>query len=339
MIKKKRKTLIIAEAGVNHNGEIKIAKKLIDLASQAGADYIKFQSFKTENLVTKNAMKAKYQIRNNNKSNQSQFKMLKKLELSRKDHIQLIDYCKKRKIKFLSSVFDIESFDLLNALNQKIIKIPSSEINNIPLLRYISKFNKKLIVSTGMSSLLDIKKNIKILTKNIINIRNISVLHCISSYPTLDSEVNLKVISTLKKAFKCRIGYSDHTEGIEIPIAAVALGAEIIEKHFTLNKHLSGPDHRISLDANEFKTMVNYIRNIEKALGSSKKVPMKSEMKNYDFIRKSIVAKKIIKKGDIFSEKNLTVKRPGNGISPLNWDKLIGKKSEINYKPDMLIKW
>ena len=222
MIKKKKKTLIIAEAGVNHNGEIKIAKKLIDLASQTGADYIKFQTFKTENLVTKNAMKAKYQIRNSNKSDRSQFKMLKKLELSRKDHIQLIDYCKKRKIKFLSSVFDIESFDLLNALNQKIIKIPSSEINNIPLLRYISKFKKKLIVSTGMSSLLDIKKNIKILTKNIINIKDISILHCISSYPTLDSDVNLKVMSTLKKAFKCRIGYSDHTKGIEIPIAAVA---------------------------------------------------------------------------------------------------------------------
>ena len=339
MINKKKKTLIIAEAGVNHNGEIKIAKKLIDLASQAGADYIKFQSFKTENLVTKNAMKAKYQIRNNNKSDRSQFKMLKKLELSRKDHIQLINYCKKRKIKFLSSVFDIESFNLLNDLNQKIIKIPSSEINNIPLLRYISKFKKKLIVSTGMSSLLDIKKNIKILTKNIINISDISVLHCISSYPTLDSDVNLKVMSTLKKAFKCRIGYSDHTEGIEIPIAAVALGAEIIEKHFTLSKHLSGPDHKVSLDSNEFKTMVHYIRNVEKALGSNKKAPMKSEMKNYDFIRKSIVAKRIIKKGDIFSEKNLTVKRPGNGISPLNWDKLIGKKSEINYKPDMLIKW
>ena len=337
-MKKINKITIIAEAGVNHNGRLDLALKLIDAAKDCGADAIKFQIYKTKNIIIKNASKANYQKKTTD-INVSQYEMLKKLELSDAQHLKIKKHCEIKKINYMSSVFDIESFDLLNALNQKIIKIPSSEINNIPLLRYISQFKKKLIVSTGMSSLLDIKKNIKILTKNIINIRDISILHCISSYPTLDSDVNLKVMSTLKKAFKCRIGYSDHTEGIEIPIAAVALGAEIIEKHFTLSKHLSGPDHKVSLDSNEFKTMVHYIRNVEKALGSNKKAPMKSEMKNYDFIRKSIVAKRIIKKGDIFSEKNLTVKRPGNGISPLNWDKLIGKKSEINYKPDMLIKW
>lgn len=331
------KTIIIAEAGVNHNGSIKIARDLIDVACDAGADYVKFQTFKAESLSTVHAEKANYQKKLTAKG-ESQFTMLKKLELSLKDHKSLIDYSKRKNIKFLSTAFDIDSIDLLNDFDIPFFKIPSGEITNLPLLRHIGKIGKPVILSTGMSTMDEIISSVNILINSGISRSHLTVLHCNTEYPTPLEDVNLNAMLTIKNKLNLNVGYSDHTLGIEVPIAAVAMGAAVIEKHFTLDRRMPGPDHKASLEPNELKKMITNIRNIEKALGSKYKNPSKSEKKNILIARKSIVAKKEILKGEIFSENNLTTKRPGDGISPMSWDFIIGKKSTRNYKADELIK-
>lgn len=331
-----KKVYIIAEAGVNHNGSIDLAKKMIEVAAQCGADAVKFQSFKTENLVTETATKANYQI-NSASVNETQFQMLNKLELDTKAHHILLEHCNNCKIEFLSSPFDLYSIDLLNSLGLRIFKIPSGEITNLPFLRKIANLNKKVILSTGMSNLAEIEFALNNLTSNGTSLKNISVLHCNSEYPTPITDVNLNAMITIKQAFKVEVGYSDHTLGIEVPIAAVALGAKIIEKHFTLDKKMVGPDHKASLDIIELKSMITSIRKIELALGTGIKKPSKSELKNKSIARKSIVAASDINKGEYFTEFNLTVKRPGTGLSPILWDQIIGKTSNMNYKKDSLI--
>ena len=333
----KKKIIIIGEAGVNHNGNVKKAKQLIDIASKAGVDIIKFQTFSTERLVTKFAKKATYQ-KNIKNPQQSQYRMLKALELSRNDHYVLKKYCKKKKIEFLSTAFDNESVLFLNKLKIKRFKIPSGEITNIPYLKYIGKFNKPIIMSTGMSTLLDIKKALNILFKAGAKKKYITLLHCNTEYPTPKKNVNLKAMLTLKNYFGLKIGYSDHTLGIEIPIAAAALGAKVIEKHFTFNRNQVGPDHKTSLEPKELETMVKSIRNVEEALGNGIKKPSKKELQNMSAVRKSIVALKNIKKGEKFSENNLTLKRPGNGISPIKFYKIIGKNAKKSFLKDELIK-
>ena len=330
-------TIIIAEAGVNHNGNIETAKKLIDAAAGAGADYVKFQSFKTENIISKSAPKANYQKQNTN-NKESQFEMIKKLELDINNHKELISHCKKRNIKFLSSAFDFDSIDLLKELGINLWKIPSGEITNLPYLRKIGSMQQEIIMSTGMANLSEIEIALDILEQAGTNRSKITVLHCNTEYPTPMQDVNLKAMITIKEAFKIKIGYSDHTIGIEIPVAAVALGAEIIEKHFTLDKTMDGPDHKASLEPDELKAMVTAIRNIEKAMGSGVKKVSHSEEKNKSIVRRSIVAKKKIKKNDIFDESNITIKRPGIGLSPMFWDKILGKKSKFNFEPDELIR-
>ena len=311
------KVFIIAEAGVNHNGSIELAKKLIDRAAEAGADAVKFQSFKAKNLVTKTAKKAEYQETTTGIA-ENQFQMIKKLELDYEKHGELMNYCQEKGIMFLSSPFDLESIDLLHKLELEIFKIPSGEITNLPYLRKIGKLKKKVILSTGMSTLGDIEQALEILREN--GTDDITVLHCNTEYPTPMKDVNLNAMKTIRDAFKVEVGYSDHTLGIEIPIAAVALGATIIEKHFTLDKTMEGPDHRASLEPNELKAMVTAIRNIENAMGDGVKKLTESESKNIKIARKSIVASQNIKKGEVFTEENLTVKRPGDGISPMIWD-------------------
>lgn len=328
------RVFIIAEAGVNHNGSLELAKKLIDVASKAGADAVKFQSFKAENLVTKKAEKAEYQIKNMN-SEESQFQMIKNLELDYKDHNLLKTYAESKNIMFLSSPFDLESIELLNNLGMEIYKIPSGEITNIPYLRKIGSLKKKVILSTGMATLGEIENAINILQDN--GTDDITVLHCNTEYPTTMENVNLTAMNTIKKAFKVDIGYSDHTLGIEVPIAAVALGARVIEKHFTLDKNMIGPDHKASLEPSELSDMVKAIRNIEVALGNGIKAPTESEIKNKDVARKSIVAKRYIKKGETFTVDNLNIKRPGNGISPLFWDYILGKTAKKDFNEDELI--
>ena len=332
----KNKVQIIAEIGVNHNGDINLAKKLIDEAKNAGADSVKFQTFKAERLVTKKLKKANYQNLND-KRDESQYSMLKRLELTLDMHKEIISYCKKRKIEFLSSGFDIESLDLLSDLGQKKFKIPSGEITNLPYLKHIAKIANSIILSTGMSNLNEIRDAIDILEKNGAIRKKITILHCTSEYPAPFNEVNLLSMNTIKKEFDVSIGYSDHTKNIEVAIAAVALGANIIEKHFTLKKELPGPDHRASLEPNEFKNMVDAIRNIETAMGLSNKEPTKSENKNKLLIRKSIVAKKTIKLGEILSISNVTIKRPGTGISPMQWNKILGRKAIRKFIKDELI--
>lgn len=327
---------IIAEAGVNHNGNIELAKRMIEVAAQSGVDAVKFQSFKAENLVTSFAAKADYQKINVLKE-ETQFQMLKKLELDVEAHHILIDHCKNNKIDFLSSPFDFESVSLLYSLGLEIFKIPSGEINNVPFLRKIAHLNKRVILSTGMSNLAEIEFALDVLLSNGTSKSNISVLHCNTEYPTPYEDVNLNAMNTIKNAFQVEVGYSDHTAGIEIPIAAVALGATIIEKHFTLDKNMEGPDHKASLNEIELKNMVLAIRNIELAMGSGIKKPSISELKNKNIARKSIVAAVNIKKGDVFSETNLTVKRPGTGLSPVFWDNIIGEVSKMDYSKDSLI--
>lgn len=332
------KTIIIAEAGVNHNGDIETAKRLIDAAADSGVDYIKFQTFKADRIVTKNAKKADYQIKNQDKSDDSQFNMLKKLELTEKDHYKLIEHCKKNKIKFMSSAFDIEGLKLLNKLNLDFFKIPSGEITNYPYLNEISKFNKKVFLSTGMSNINEIKAALDILTSKKVSLNQITVLHCNTEYPTCFSDVNLNAMINIKNTFNVNIGYSDHTLGIEVPIAATALGAKVIEKHFTLDRNMPGPDHAASLNPIELKSMVKSIRNIENALsGTGLKTPSNNELKNIIPARKSIVAKFKINKGEKFSIENLTTKRPGNGICPMKWNDIIGKKAIKNYEIDDMI--
>ncbi len=330
------KTQIILEAGVNHNGDLDKAKKMIDIASKAGADFIKFQTFEAKNLLTRKAPKAFYQ-KKNTKKKESQYKMLKKFELSEKDHIELIKHCKRKKINFLSSPFSIESFDLLKKLRLKIIKIPSGEINNLPYLKYIGKFKKKIILSTGMSYLSEVKDAIKILVKSGTPKKNITVLHCNTEYPSPLQDINLKAMNTIREKLGVKVGYSDHTIGDTTSIAATSLGASIIEKHFTLNKNFSGPDHKSSLLPSEVFKMVEKIRATEKILGSNVKKPSFSESKNRKIVRKSIIANRFIKCGEKFTEKSLTTKRPGYKISPMNWNKIIGKKSKKNYKKDDFI--
>jgi N,N'-diacetyllegionaminate synthase len=327
---------IIAEAGVNHNGSIDLAKKLIDVASSAGADAVKFQTFKAENLTTRYANKANYQ-KNLTYQNESQFDMLKKLELSKEMHLELINYSKTKDIKFLSSPFDHESIDLLNNLNLEIFKIPSGEITNLQYLRHIGKFNKKIILSTGMSNIDEVRSALNILINSGTKKNNIIILHANTEYPTPMEDVNLKAMLTIGKELDIKFGYSDHTLGIEVDIAAVAMGASCIEKHFTLDCNMEGPDHKASLEPNQLKEMVNAIRNIEKALGSDIKQPSKSELSNIQLARKSIVAKKKIKKGDIFTIDNISVKRPGGGMSPMKWDDIIGIKATKDYNEDEFI--
>jgi len=331
------KVFIIAEAGVNHNGDINIAKKLIDVAFDSGANSVKFQTFKAENIVSSNAPKADYQLNSTEKS-ETQFQMLKKLELDLKSHQILIDYCKIKGIIFLSTPFDLESIDLLNKLGIKIFKIPSGEITNLHYLKKIGALNKKVILSTGMANISEICDALKILMDAGTQKNNITVLHANTEYPTPFEDVNLLAMQTIGRTFDVKVGYSDHTNGIEVPIAAVALGACVIEKHFTLNRNMEGPDHKASLEPPELKAMVSAIRNIEKAMsGNGNKEPSNSEKKNIPIARKSIVAKTNIKKGEIFSENNITIKRPGTGISPMLWYNVIGKISSTDFKPDDLI--
>ena len=327
------KVFIIAEAGVNHNGNIEIAKRLIEIASEAGADAVKFQTFKTENCITSYAPKANYQIQTTGQS-ENQYEMVKKLELDIKSHRILMDYCKQKNIMFLSTAFDLDSVDLLDELGLEIFKIPSGEITNLPYIRKIAKLNKKIILSTGMANLGEIENAVNILVENGTKREKVTVLHCNTEYPTPICDVNLKAMLTIKEAFKVPVGYSDHTLGINIPLAAVTMGAEVIEKHITLDKNMDGPDHRASLEPHELKEMVVAIREIEKALGDGIKKTMKSEEDSKLLGRKSIVAITPIKKGEILSEVNLGVKRPGNGISPMEWDRVIGSKAIRDFQID-----
>lgn len=329
-----KKVIVIAEAGVNHNGDINIAKQLIDVAVAAKADYVKFQTFKSENLVSKFAEKADYQKSNTHNASDSQLIMLKKLELDKASHLELIKYCQEKKINFLSTAFDLDSIDLLNELNIELFKIPSGEITNLPYLRKIGSLGKTIVMSTGMASMSEIKDALDVLSQAGAKLNNICVLHCNTEYPTPMRDVNLKAMKAISEECNVSVGYSDHTLGIEVPIAAVALGASIIEKHFTLSRSMDGPDHAASLEPDELIDMIHAIRNIETALGNGVKCPSESEKKNITTSRKSIVASKNISKGEVFSIDNLTTKRPGNGISPMCWDKIIGEKATKNYHED-----
>lgn len=331
-----KQVFIIAEAGVNHNGSLELAKKLIDAACEAGADAVKFQTFRASNLVSKNAQKADYQ-RQTTGADESQFQMIKKLELDVNTHEILIDYCQQKNIMFLSTPFDHDSVELLNDLGLGIFKIPSGEITNLPYLRHIGGLNKKIILSTGMANLGEIESALNILTKSGTARGNITVLHANTEYPTPMCDVNLKAMQTVASAFGLPVGYSDHTPGIEIPIAAVAMGASVIEKHFTLDKTMPGPDHRASLEPDELKAMVTAIRNIELALGNGIKQPSPSESKNMAIARKSLVAKAPIKEGDILTADNICVKRPGTGISPMRWDEVLGTTAQRDYLEDEVI--
>jgi len=330
------RVFIIAEAGVNHNGSVELAKKLIDVASESGADAVKFQTFKAEKLVSKNAQKAEYQKQTTDKI-ESQFDMIKKLELDLDTHKELISYCKTQNIMFLSTPFDHDSIELLNNLGLEIFKIPSGEITNLPYLRHIGKLGKKVILSTGMADIGEIEDALDVLIEAGTKKENIIVLHANTMYPTPMEDVNLKAMVTIGNTFDIAFGYSDHTLGIEVDIAAVAMGASVIEKHFTLDKTMEGPDHKASLEPDELKAMVKAIRNIELALGSSVKKPSKSEIPNMNVARKSIVAKTEIKKGDKLSEENIAIKRPGNGINPMRWDEIVGSIATKDYSEDELI--
>lgn len=332
------KVLIIAEAGVNHNGSLENAFKLIDAAVDAGVDYVKFQTFKSENLVSMSAKKADYQIQNTGNSTDSQYEMLKKLELSHENHELLIDYCKQKNIQFFSTAFDLDSLQYLKEIGLDFVKIPSGEITNLPYLRKAAQLFNKVILSTGMCTMEDIEDAVNVFLAEKISKENITILHCNTEYPTPMSDVNLKAMLSIKQEFGTDIGYSDHTLGIEVPVAAVALGASVIEKHFTLDNTMEGPDHAASLEPHQLKEMVKAIRNIEQAIsGDGIKKPSESEMKNIAIARKSIVASAQISKGEIFTEENLTIKRPGTGISPMKWDEVIGKVASKDYSTDDLI--
>ncbi len=334
-----KKTLVIAEAGVNHNGKLSNAYKLIDIASKSGADIVKFQTFSANNLVTKQAPKAKYQIKNTN-NKESQFQMLQKLELKKKYHPKLIIYSKKKKIKFLSTAFSIEDMKfLINKCNLDIIKIPSGEITNYPYLKFLAKFNKIILMSTGMANIKEIKFAYKTLIKNGTKKQNIYILHCITEYPANNSKLNLRAIEYLREKLNTnQVGYSDHSTSLLAPSIAVSLGAKVIEKHFTLNKKMNGPDHKASLNPKELKLMISKIRETETMLGVKKKIVTIQEKENAKIARKSIVAKKNIKKGQKFTYKNLTIKRPGTGLNPILLTKFIGRKSKKNFKINELVK-
>jgi N,N'-diacetyllegionaminate synthase len=330
-------TIIIAEAGVNHNGSLELAKRLVDVAADAGADYVKFQTFKANKIASKQAQKADYQQKTTEKS-ESQLEMLKRLELDEAAHLELIEYCKQKNIAFLSTAFDFESIDLLKKLKINLGKIPSGELTNLPYLRKMAQNFDELILSTGMGDIDEVKETVEALIKAGAKKEKLTVLHCNTEYPTPFKDVNLKAMLTIQNELGIEIGYSDHTLGIEVPIAAVALGAKVIEKHFTLDRTMEGPDHKASLEPNELKAMVSAIRNIELAMsGSGNKTMSESEAKNKNIARKSIVAAKNIAIGEEFTKGNLTVKRPGNGISPMKWDEVIGKKAIKNFSEDDLI--
>lgn len=326
-------TIIIAEAGVNHNGSLKMAKQLVDVAKNAGADYVKFQTGVPEKVISVFAEQAEYQ-KVNTGIRESQLDMVRKIMLSFADFVTLKEYCDRIGIKFLSTPFDFDAIDFLASLQMDYMKIPSGEITNLPYLRKIARLKIPVILSTGMSDMKEIEMALDVLVKNGMQQDNITLLHCNTEYPTPYEDVNLKAMLTLRDTFGVRIGYSDHTQGIEVPIATVAMGAEIIEKHFTLDRALPGPDHKASLEPNELKAMVTSIRNIEQALGSGIKTISVSERKNMAIARKSIVAAKTIKAGEIYTEENLTVKRPGNGISPMMWDSVLGLKAKRNFQYD-----
>jgi len=328
-----KKVIIIAEIGVNHNGKIKYAKKLIKIAAKTGVDYVKFQIFKADNQVTKNAHKTKYQIENTG-NKQNQYQMLKKYEFNINQFKILFNYCKKFKTKFLASCFDVESAKNYIKVGGNIFKIPSGEINNFSLLEYIGKKNKKIFLSTGLATMQEIKVALKILIKSGTKKKNIYILQATTDYPCKIKDANLLVIPTLAKKFNTKVGFSDHTLVYEASIAAVALGAKVVEKHLTLSKKMSGPDHKSSFNPKEFGIYVKSIRTTEKVLGIGKKIPTKNELKNLKLVRKSIVAKTIINKGDIFSYKNIIGKRPAGGISPLKINKIIGKKSKKRFNID-----
>lgn len=332
--KNKKGTFIIAEAGENHNGSLELAYQLINKAVEAGADCIKFQTYVTEELVSKQAEKADYQKKETD-NHESQYDMLKKLELSFDDFKRLQQYSEKKGILFLSTPFDIKSIHFLNSIDIPCFKIPSGEITNYPYLLQIAYTGKDVILSTGMAEIDEIEEAITILKQN--GTGKISLLHCNTEYPTLMEDVNLCAMLTLKEKFGLPVGYSDHTQGIEVPIAAVALGAEIIEKHFTLDRNMNGPDHKASLEPNELKEMITAIRNIEKAMGNGIKTASQSEQKNKSIVRKSIVARQKILAGEIFSEENLAVKRPGSGISPMMWNQVVGTKAKRVFEEDEMI--
>ena len=330
------KTLIIAEAGVNHNGDMNMAKRLIDIAANSGADLVKFQTFSADRLVTHGAAKADYQILATDNT-ESQHDMLRKLELTESMHNELIAHCASQNIGFFSTGFDVESINLLVGLGQELFKIPSGEITNLPYLRHIGKLDKTVILSTGMSNMHEIEAAINVLEESGTHRSKITVLHCTTAYPVPISDVNLRAMQSIQKELNVAVGYSDHTLGIEIPIAAVALGATIIEKHFTTDRSLPGPDHKASLEPAELMAMIDGIRNIEKALGDGVKRLMPSEFTNLPIARKSIVASLPIKTGDLFTEHNLTAKRPGTGISPMEWHNLLGSQANRDYLADELI--
>ena len=328
------KTFIIAEAGVNHNGSLEMAFQLIDVAVAAGADAVKFQTFKAEKVIAVNAPKADYQQKTTG-SDESQLEMVKKLELDEKAHTMLNQHCQDKGIQFLSTPFDLESIDLLYRLGLEIFKIPSGEITNLSYLRKLGALKKRLILSTGMADLGEIEDALDVLTESGTPLENITVLHCNTEYPTPLEDVNLRAMLTIRNAFPgISVGYSDHTNGVEVPIAAVAMGATVIEKHFTLDRNLPGPDHLASLEPHELVAMISGIRNIEKALGKGMKKPSPSELKNKPVARKSIVAALPIKEGETFTEMNITVKRPGTGITPMRWDEIIGRKATKHYRGD-----
>ncbi len=331
-----KKVFIIAEAGISHNGNAEIAKKMVDVALEAKADAIKFQSFKSGKAISRYAPKAEYQQMTTNRE-ESQLEMVKKLELTAQVHEELFNYCEKKGIIFLSSPFDLESVDMLNGLGLKIFKVPSGEITNLPLLRKVGSLGKEIIMSTGMADLKEIENALDILIKAGTEKAKITILQCNTEYPTPCKDVNLRAMVTIGETFKVAVGYSDHTLGIEMPIAAVALGARVIEKHFTLDRNMEGPDHKISLEPDELKTMIVGIRNVEMALGDGVKETSPSELKNRPIVRKSIIAAKNIKEGDIFTEENIITKRPGKGINPMEWDKVIGKTAKKDFLVDQPI--
>lgn len=327
---------IIAEAGVNHNGSLEFAKKLIDVAVDAGADAVKFQTFKADKLVSKTAQKANYQ-KQTTSVEESQYDMIKKLELDEDAHRVLISYCSEKKIMFLSTPFDHDSIEMLNDFGMPIFKIPSGEITNLPYLRHIGRLGRRVILSTGMADLEEVRDALRVLMDAGMAKCDITILHATTEYPCPKDEVNLRAMLTIREHFDVDVGYSDHTQGIEIPIAAVAMGACVIEKHFTLDRNMEGPDHKASLEPQELKAMVAAIRSVSLALGDGIKRPSKSEMKNKAVARKSIVAATPIRSGEVLTEDNLTVKRPGCGLNPMQWDQVVGKAALRDYEVDDLI--
>lgn len=327
---------VIAEAGVNHNGSLDLAKKLVDVAVDARADAVKFQTFKADKLVSKTAQKAAYQ-KQTTSADEAQYEMIKRLELDERAHREIISYCQDKRIMFLSTPFDHDSIAMLNAFGMAIFKVPSGEITNLPYLRHIGRLGKEVILSTGMADLGEIEDALGILMKAGTAREKITVLHATTEYPCPIDEVNLLAMQTIRNAFGVKVGYSDHTQGIEVPIAAVAIGATVIEKHFTLDRNMEGPDHKASLEPDELKAMISGIRRVSQAMGDGIKQPSKSELKNIEIARKSLVAAMPIKNGEVFSANNIAIKRPGTGISPMRWDEIIGQVAQRNYDVDDLI--